>query len=591
MTDTAERVAEYIDGIQSGSIVAGRLVKLAVRRHLLDLEQAPARCLYFDEQIACEACDFFPLVLKHTNSPWTGDPFVLTPSQLFVTWTLFGWRREDTGLRRFRKAYVSAARKWGKTQYCAGLALMTLVADNPLEVGAEIYVAATKEEQARKMFGEAIRMVEKSPSISKIATVTKKSIAVQKYWSSFKPLGSDSKTNAGWSPHSIFLDELCDWQEHHRGLYGQLTTGSGARDQPLRFVICTAGDDQSHIWQEEDDYGCKVLESVVTGQIVDDTYFAFIARIDDARTCEACDGKGCPSCDAGVLPADDPFDERCWPKAQPNMGITVQVDRYREDANQAKHKPSALNDFIRYQCNRKCSSNERAISMDLWRLGGGPQEEWEALEVFGAFDLGRKSDLASLAICCKVEDDEDDDGNQTYRYLVKQWSFTHEEVDLKLNQEPWSTFVRAGSLLVNSGNCIDLPGAFRDKLLSVTDEYRVIQWAYDPHNAAYLALDLAKDFGDDFCFEFRQTHGMYNESLDEFLKCVKAGRIKHGDDPLLTFAASNLVINRNARNEWMPKKDTSTGKIDPIVAAIMAFGGAMKSAASGSTYWNPKVGV
>lgn len=586
-----EQVDAYIDGILSGEIVAGRLVRLAVRRHVADLESGESRGLYFDERIADEACSFFPLVLRHTNSPWTGEPFTLTPSQLFVTWCLYGWRRQATGLRRFRKAYVSAARKWGKTQYCAGLALMGLVADNPLEVGAEIYVAATKEDQANKMHSEAIRMAEKSPSIKRIATITKKNIAIPKYHSFFRPLGSDSKTNAGWSPHEIFLDELCDWQEHHRGLYGALTTGSGARTQPLRFVICTAGDDDSKLWQEEDDFAVKVLESVVTGQIIDDHYFAFVARIDDARTCDSCDGKGCDKCDAGVLPADDPLDESCWIKAQPNLGTTVQLETYREDANEARHRPTAMNDFIRYQCNRVCSSNERAISMDLWRLGGGPLGDWEPIDTYGAFDLGRKSDLASLGICRKIEDDEDDEGNPVYHYEIKQWSFTHEEVPLPLNQEPWSTFIRTGALSVNSGNCIDLPGAFKDRLLQVTEEYRVIQWAFDPHNAGYLALELQRDFGEEFCYEFRQTHGMYNESLDEFLKCVKAGRIKHGDDPLLTFAASNLVINRNNRDEWMPKKDSSTGKIDPIVVAIMAFGGSQANAASGSLFWNPKVGV
>ena len=589
--DASEPVDGYIDGVLSGDIVAGRLVKLAVRRHLIDLEHGAERGIYFDEDIANEACCFFPNVLRHTNSPWTGDPFTLTPSQLFVTWTLFGWRRESTGLRRFRKAYVSAARKWGKTQYCAGLALMALVGDNPIEIGAEVYVAATKEDQANKMHREAIRMAEMAPSILKMATIHKKNIAIPKYHSFFRPLGSDSKTNAGWSPHSIFLDELCDWQEHHRGLYGALTTAMGARTQPLRFVICTAGDDGSYIWQEEDDYSVQVLESVVTGQIIDDSYFAFVARIDDARTCEDCSGTGCDLCDGGIIAADDPLDEACWAKAQPNLGVTVQVEYYREQANEARHKPTAMNDFVRYQCNRKCSSNERAISMDLWRLGGGSLDEWDAVDTYGAFDLGRKSDLASLAICRKIEEGDDEEGNPIYRYDVKQWSFTHEEVELPIHQEPWTTFIRHGGLAVNSGNCIDLPGAFNDRLHQVTDEYRVIQWAFDPHNAGYLAMELQREFGDDFCFEFRQTHGMYNESLDEFLKCVKSGRIRHGDDPLLSFAASNLVINRNSRNEWMPKKDTSSGKIDPIVAAIMAFGGALKNSSSYTACWNPKLGV
>lgn len=578
-----EVVEKYIKDVMSGAIITGRLAKLAVRRHLADLKNAGQRGFYFDETIAEEACSFFPNVLRHSTGDWVDKPFDLTPCQAFVTWCLFGWRRAENGLRRFRRAYVSWARKNGKTTWCAGTALLVLALDNPIEHGAQVYVAATKEEQANIMHKEAICMVNKSPSLSKISIVNKKNIAIPKLNSFFRPLGSDSKTNAGWNPHAVFLDEICDWQEHHRGLWGALTTGSVARGQPLRMSICTAGDDDSPIWEKEDEFATNVVESVVTGVIIDDWYFTFIARIDDERVCESCDGQGCGKCANGMLPADDPLDEACWIKANPNLGYNVRPDNLREMANEAKHKPTAMNDFIRYHCNRRCSSNEKAIKPELWSRCGGSLRTWTG-ESYGAFDLGRKSDLASIAIVQKFSDDEGD------RFECRQWSFTHKEVNLPLHQEPWSTFIRRGSLLVNSGNVIDLPGAFKDKLLEVTSEFNVVQWAYDPNNAAYLGILLNNELGIE-AFEFRQTHAMYNETMDEFLKAIKAGTICHGDDPLLTFSSQHLVINKNSKNEWMPKKDVSSGKIDPMVATIMAFGGAMKSDGSLSGYWNPAIGV
>lgn len=589
--DVARTVAQYISGVQTGKIVAGRLVKLAVRRHVADLKTGAARGLYFDRRIATEACEFFPRILRHTNSPWTGQPFELTPCQAFITWCLFGWRRKESGLRRFRKAYISCARKFGKTQYAAGLALLVMVADNPLEVGAEIYVAATKEDQANKMHREAVAMAEQSAAdtIGKAATITKKNIAIQKYRSFFRPLGSDSKTNAGWNPHWVFLDELCDWQEHHRGLYGALTTAMGARRQPMRLVICTAGDDESRIWQEEDEFAVKVLDGSVTGQVIDDSYFAYIARIDESRTCYDCNGSGCSKCNAGVLPADDPMDEACWIKAQPNLGHTVSVEYYREQANEAKHKPTAMNDFIRYLCNKRATSRERAIDMTLWWKCAGEFADWSGCDTYGAFDLGRKTDLASIAVACKFPLGSDDAGRERFRYEVRQWSFTHEEVDLPLQREPWATFIRRGELIVTHGNVIDLPGAFKDKLLAVTEEYNVIQWAHDPHNAATMAIDLANNYGI-ATYEFRQTHEMYNESLDAFLKAVAGGEFCYGNDELMTFAAGNLVISRNSRNNWMPNKGRNDDKIDPIVAGIMAFGGAMSHCVS-TKFWQRSDGV
>lgn len=591
-----EVVNEYIEGVLAGTIVTGRLVKLAVRRHKeeydIQAREGSVRGYHFDDEIAEKACWFFPNVLRHSIGKWNNQPFELSGWQAFVVWCLFGWRNEQ-GFRRFRKAYISVGRKNGKSTLIAGLAVLLLAADIPPEPGAQIYAAATKEEQARIILDEAKALIERSASksLKKSCEPNVKQITIAKTRSFIRVLGSDSKTNAGWNPHAMLIDELHDWQAHHSGTWDALTTASGSREQPIRIAITTAGDDDSLIWQHEDEFAIKVLESVTTGKVVDDIVFAFIARIDDARPCEDCDGQGCDLCKNGMLPEDDPMDSTCWAKANPNLGESIQMSYLEEQANEAHHKPSSLSSFIRFHCNRRCSSNERAIHMDLWKRCNGPLcEEWEASESYGAFDLGRKSDLASIAVACKFSDGEDANGKERFRTELRQWSFTHEKVDLPLHQEPWATFIRNDRLFVNSGNVIDLPGAFKSKLLEVTKEFNVVQWAYDPNNAAYLALELLDEFGEDFCFEFRQSHGMYNETLEEFLNAVKTASLRHGDDELLTFAAQNLVINKNSKNEWMPKKDSSTGKIDPIVAAIMAFGGAMKNEVK-SNYWNPRIGV
>ena len=87
MTTHAETVHAYMAGVLDGSIVAGRLVILAVRRHLDDLEHAGERGFYFDKDIAEDACEFFPSVLKHSKgAAFAGKPFVLSPFQAFIVW-------------------------------------------------------------------------------------------------------------------------------------------------------------------------------------------------------------------------------------------------------------------------------------------------------------------------------------------------------------------------------------------------------------------------------------------------------------------------------------------------------------------------
>lgn len=342
-------VADYIEGVSSGEIVAGRLVRLAVQRHVADLaeEERSGSCrgFYFDDLAGEAACEFFPALLVHSIGKWDGEPFELSPWQKFVMWCLFGWKSIDTKRRRFRRAFISVARKNGKTTTACGIPIICMYCDDPPEAGAQIYCAATKEEQAMLLWREAERMIKRSPHLRELTTFRHKRLIFGAMDSFFRPLGSDSDSTDGLNPHVVVKDELHAWQERHRGLHEKLSTGFGSREQPLEIAITTAGDDKSTIWQEEDDYARRIVESVITGDIVDDSVFCYVARIDDE---------------------DDPFDESCWEKANPNLGVSTEIESLRKQANEARQKPTAYNSFVRYHCNRRVTSSERAIRPEQW---------------------------------------------------------------------------------------------------------------------------------------------------------------------------------------------------------------------------------
>lgn len=100
---------QYIEDVMSGRENVCKWVKLAIQRHVNDLERDD---IYFDERAAAVAIKFFQL-LRHSKGEFAGKPFILRPWQEFVIGSIFGWMRPD-GNRRFRVAYIEVPRKNGK---------------------------------------------------------------------------------------------------------------------------------------------------------------------------------------------------------------------------------------------------------------------------------------------------------------------------------------------------------------------------------------------------------------------------------------------------------------------------------------------
>lgn len=541
--EPSEIVSQYIKGVLSGDIVTGRLVKLAVQRHVDDLKNGKHRGWYFDEDVARSTCLFYPLCLRHSIGEWADEPFNLVAWEAFCVWSLSGWRSVAERRRRFRKAHLSVARKNGKTTIGAGMILQHQFFDDPIEEGAQLYCVATKEEQAKLLYMEALRMLSKSPALSRRARVRKSpaSINWDEHNSYFKPLGSDSEGTDGLNPHVIVMDELHAWTERHRPLKEKLETGGAARSQPLQLIITTAGDDRSELWKEEDKYAVDVLENAAVGKHIDDTYFAYICRLDDG---------------------DDIFDPANWPKANPNYGVSVKPEYLANQANTAKNRPTETNSFIRYHCNRSVSSSQREFSPEDWAKGDGVCTFGDGDYCHGGIDLGRSDDWAAIALVFPVIEG----GKTTYQLKTKAWCAR--DGRLNVMAQPFASWIQRGLLECHSGDQIDF-AEIESEIMAWHDRYRVDTWAFDPHFARDLAQRLTENGV--VMFEFKQAHGKYNEPCVRFGRELREGNIRHGADPVLAWQAGNLEYKPNTAGLVMPNKSGKQWKIDGMVASIMAF--------------------
>ena len=541
---------------------------MACERHRIDLDRIgdDEFPYVFNPQQAQIAIDFFPAMLTHNTGEWAGRPFELSPSQKFIVWSMFGWLDAE-GYRRFRRVFITVARKWGKSTFCSGLSILFLYGDWPVEVNSQVYVAATKQEQAAIVHREAVLMILKNKLLKKQAKISKwgshyKSVLLPfppYNGSVFKPLVSDSSTSDGFNPAVVIKDEWHAWKPQHKGLKDRIETAGGSRRQPIDITISTEGDEQSTFYIQDLDTSVAMLEAACDrGEHINDRLFAFVAKMDEER----------PGPDGEMIAADDPFEEENWYKANPDLGVTPKLEYIREQAERAKQEPHFLNSFLRFHCNVRVSSKVKLINPAAWSACYNRDIPWEQAEaICGAFDLGWRDDLASVGVAARFNID----GEVKYGFMCK--NFACENPARKLADEPWRTWQRLGYLIVTNGNTTDLT-EIEDWILRLSDEKSVHQWRFDPKNALQIGQNLTNRYGK-LAVEFPQHHNRYNEPLRELMKQIVDGNMWHDGDQVLAWAVDNAVGKKNGGGQIMPDKERSKDKIDPFVAMVMAFSGVM----------------
>jgi phage terminase large subunit-like protein len=527
---------EYARQVVSGGRVAGKLVRLACARHLRDLETCAARGLTFDAESARKAIGFFDN-LKHSKGEHAGAAFRLEPWQAFIVGSLFGWMRAN-GTRRFRTAYMEIGRKNGKSTLLSGIGLLTTFFDH--EPGAEGYCAATKKDQARIVFDEMRRMVQRTSGLRARIKVGASNLHREDTASKLEPLGADADTLDGLNVHFAAIDEV--HAHKTRAVVDVIETATGARRQPLIVYITTAGYDRTSVCWELRSYSVQVLEHVFD----DDTWFGFIATIDEG---------------------DAWHDETAWAKANPNLHVSVHLDDLQRKAAKAKRLPTAQNAFRRLHLNEWTEQSERWLPLDEWDACNAPSQLEDGRLGFIGLDLSSTRDIAAALGLFPHPDDGVLD--VLPRFWIPDASIEAGARERsERDKERLREWIQQGLITATPGNVIDYDVIRRD-LNALAEQYMVREIAYDPWNATQLVTQLQ---GDGFeCFPLRQGFASLSAPSKELEARVLSRRIRHGAHPVLRWMASNVAVEMDAAGNIKPSKKASTEKIDGIVALVIAL--------------------
>ena len=531
---------KYAEDVEYGRIVAGKYLKLAARRMLDDREDCDLGYV-FDEVKAGKACAFTEM-MPHVKGEWARrkELIRLEPWQRFGIANPFGWIDPDTGLRRFRTTYEEVARKNAKSAKSAAVGNYMLAVDG--EEGAEVYSAATTRDQAKIVFLTSKAMVQKSPDFrSEFGVRANAHRIIQPGTNSFyEALSADASSLDGLNPHAAIIDEL--HAHKTRAVYDVIETALGAREQPLLIIITTAGGDTAGICYEIRSYLIKVLERVVK----DETFFGVIYTIDEG---------------------DQWDDPAVWPKANPNLNVSVKLDDMHRMATKARATPSAQNNFKTKRLNVWVQALSQWLAMEKWHACADPTldiADFEDRDCFIGLDLATKIDIVSKVRLFPFTDDDD-----VTKFAIFGAHYIPEDTLQESTNSQYQGWADVGHLIATDGDVIDFQ-RLEDELIDDTNAYNVVDIGYDPWQATQLAQRLEERGAE--VTEFRQTVANFSEPMKEFDALVRQGRIVHNGDPVLTWMASNVVCKFDAKDNVFPRKERPENKIDGMVAAIIALG-------------------
>lgn len=560
MTQYLDAVFEYCERVESGQRLAGKLEQQAVARFRRDLARADDWPYYFNEKLAHYACDFFRTFLQHTDGQYAGQPFDCLPFQDFCTANLWGFRRKSDDRRRFQEGFYSLGRGNGKTPYGAGLCLLALGFDVPIEQRAEVYSIAVKRDQARIAFEAAKRYVSESKSLRNYFDIKRDKISLLSRYSTFEPLSSDAKSLDGRNIHFVLRDEVHAWTNYYRPIYDKIETALAKRVQPLAVTTTTAGDETSDIWWENYCYAAKVLDP--KSGVDEETLFVYICEIDDD---------------------DDELDEAVWPKANPMLEYgVVKIEGLRKLARKASVNSGERSTFRRYYGNKLSFSANKIITPEAWSKGNAAVPDGVTMHTpHAAIDLGWVDDFASIGYCypldlvtVEIVDEETGSVETTLkrRYFVDADIFIPKGTPRNLDRNPFRDWIAAKLVNVSNSEATDTATIYK-ALFARQKRDGIKTLAFDPNNAREFALNCANNGIE--TFPFQQSTKKYHEPLREFLIALNEGRIFHNNNLVLGWFAQNCVTRTDAAGLSMPDKALSLEKIDAFVGVLMAYSEAL----------------
>ena len=502
-----------------------------------------AKTSHYDQEAADFAVAFIE-GLKHTKGQWENHWFKLLDWQEQIIRDIFGILKPN-GYRQFNTAYIEIPKKQGKSELAAAVALLLTCGDG--EAGAEVYSCAADKNQAKIVFDVAVSMVKKCPSLYRRVKITEstREMTYLPTNSKYKVLSADVANKHGFNTHGVIFDEL--HTQPNRKLYDVMTKGSGdARTQPLFFLITTAGTDTKSICYEVH----QKAKDIIEGRKIDPTFYPVIYGADEE---------------------DDWTDPKVWKKANPSLGVTVDIEKVRAACESTKQTPAEENAFRQLRLNQWVKQSVRWMPMDKWDKCefATNEDDLEGRVCYGGLDLSSTTDITAFVLVFPPGDVDE-------KFVILPYFWIPEDcLELRVRRDhvPYDLWERQGFLQTTEGNVVHY-GYIEKFIERLGERFNIREIAFDRWGAVQMVQNLE---GMGFTVvPFGQGFKDMSPPTKELMKLVLEEKMAHGGHPVLRWMMDNIFIRTDPAGNIKPDKEKSTEKIDGAVATIMALDRAIR---------------
>lgn len=516
MTPFANYIQEYHYKIQHGEIVAGKWIKLLYEKIVAGLRDG---LFYIEAKKANNAIEFIETFCHHCEG--RNDLIKLELWQKATASLIFGIVDEN-GLRIFREVFMVMGRKNGKSLFASACIAYMAYLDG--EYGAKIYCLAPKLEQAAIVYDNFYKMITREPELAGLAKKRRSDVYLESTNTMIRPLAFNAKKSDGFNPHLTVCDEIASWPAE-QGLkqYEVMKSALGARKQPLIFSISTAG----YVNDGPYDELMTRATAVLLGSSEERRLLPILYVIDDTKKW-------------------DDIEE--LKKANPNMGVSVSEDFFREEIAIARNSLSKRAEFMTKYCNIKQSSTQAWLPYDIVDAVTGETfdlESFRSTYCVGGIDLSQTTDLTA---CCVVIE------KAGRLYVFARFFMPANKIDELQEREgvPYRLYVSQGLIQPSGENFVDYNDCF-EWFRMLVEEYEILplQVGYDRYSAQYLVQQMTQ----------------YGFHMDDVFQGTNLSPVLHECDGLLRDEVLRLGANNVLKSHFLNvamKQDEQTRKIRPV---------------------------